>query len=252
MKLQFKIQPYQTDAVDAVVDVFAGQPRRTGISYRIDPGKVKPSAAPALFETSTTPDSGLRNAEIELLRDAAAREPPPGAEVAEPAAGIEGRRQQGRARRSEPRHRDGDRHRQDLRLHQDDHGAEQALRLVEVHHRRAVRGDPRGREEVVRRHGRALPAGLRHEAALVHLQLLAAARARAVQLRRRRPGHDHQHPGLQRDGQGQPAHLRRAGRLPVPQADRRDQREPADRHHRRAAEDRRLRSRWRRCRGSTP
>lgn len=66
MKLQFKIQPYQTDAVDSVVDVFAGQPRRTGISYRIDPGKVSPSAAPALFETSTTPDSGLRNAEIEL------------------------------------------------------------------------------------------------------------------------------------------------------------------------------------------
>ena len=66
MKLQFKIQPYQTDAVDSVVDVFAGQPRRTGISYRIDPGKAKPSSAPALFETSTTPDSGLRNAEIEL------------------------------------------------------------------------------------------------------------------------------------------------------------------------------------------
>jgi type III restriction enzyme len=66
MKLQFKIQPYQTEAVDSVVDVFAGQPRRTGVSYRIDPGKVKPSAARALFETSTTPDSGLRNAEIEL------------------------------------------------------------------------------------------------------------------------------------------------------------------------------------------
>jgi type III restriction enzyme len=66
MKLQFKIQPYQTDAVDAVVDVFAGQPRRTGITYRIDPGKVKPSAIPTLFENSTAPDSGLRNAEIEL------------------------------------------------------------------------------------------------------------------------------------------------------------------------------------------
>lgn len=66
MKLQFKIQPYQTAAVDSVVEVFAGQPRRTGVSYRIDPGKVKPSAAPALFETDTTPDSGLRNAEIEL------------------------------------------------------------------------------------------------------------------------------------------------------------------------------------------
>ena len=63
---------------------------------------------------------------------------------------------------------------------------------------------------------------LRHQAALLHLQLLAAARARALQLRRRRAGDDHQHPGVQRDGQGQPAHLRRAGRLPVPQADRRD------------------------------
>ncbi|YAL84520.1 type III restriction-modification system endonuclease [Dermacoccaceae bacterium W4C1] len=66
MKLQFKIQPYQTDAVDSVVDVFAGQPRRSGVSYRIDPGKVTPSEAPALFETSTTPDAGLRNAEFEL------------------------------------------------------------------------------------------------------------------------------------------------------------------------------------------
>ncbi|AWH95945.1 type III restriction-modification system endonuclease [Dietzia psychralcaliphila] len=66
MKLQFKVQQYQTDAVDAVVDMFAGQPRRSGFSYRIDPGKVKPNAAPALFETNTTPDSGLRNSEIEL------------------------------------------------------------------------------------------------------------------------------------------------------------------------------------------
>ncbi|MGY1840227.1 MULTISPECIES: type III restriction-modification system endonuclease [unclassified Modestobacter] len=66
MKLQFKIQPYQTEAVDSVVDVFAGQPRRAGISYRIDPGQVKSSTAPALFATNTTPDSGLRNAEIEL------------------------------------------------------------------------------------------------------------------------------------------------------------------------------------------
>ena len=138
MKLQFKVQPYQTEAVDAVVDVFAGQPTHDGVSYRIDPGKVKPSAAPALFETSTTPDSGLRNAEIELSAAQLLDEPPPGAEVAEPAAVAEARRQQGRARCAEPRHRDGDRHGQDLRLHQDDHGAEQALRLVEVHRRRAV------------------------------------------------------------------------------------------------------------------
>lgn len=66
MKLQFKVQQYQTDAVDAVVDVFAGQPKRDGISYRVDPGRVSPASAPTLFETSTTPDSGLRNAEIAL------------------------------------------------------------------------------------------------------------------------------------------------------------------------------------------
>ncbi|WP_125611416.1 type III restriction-modification system endonuclease [Specibacter cremeus] len=64
MKLQFKVQQYQTEAVDAVVEVFAGQPKRDGISYRIDPGAVTPSSAPALFET----DSGLANAPIELKR----------------------------------------------------------------------------------------------------------------------------------------------------------------------------------------
>lgn len=66
MKLQFKVQQYQTDAVDAVVDVFAGQPKRDGISYKIDPGRVSPVTAPTLFETSTAPDAGLRNAEIAL------------------------------------------------------------------------------------------------------------------------------------------------------------------------------------------
>jgi type III restriction enzyme len=58
MKLQFKIQQYQTEAVDAVVECFAGQPYADGVKYRIDPGH---SAAPLLVE-----DSGLRNAEIVL------------------------------------------------------------------------------------------------------------------------------------------------------------------------------------------
>ncbi|WMJ09846.1 type III restriction-modification system endonuclease [Nitrosomonas sp. sh817] len=39
MKLKFKIQPYQTNAVESVVDCFAGQPYSTGTTYRIDPGK---------------------------------------------------------------------------------------------------------------------------------------------------------------------------------------------------------------------
>lgn len=63
MKLQFKVQQYQTEAVDAIVDVFGGQPKQTGISYRIDPGKASHGAGAdqALFA-----DYGLRNAEIAL------------------------------------------------------------------------------------------------------------------------------------------------------------------------------------------
>ncbi|MFZ2510657.1 MAG: DEAD/DEAH box helicase family protein [Gordonia sp. (in: high G+C Gram-positive bacteria)] len=66
MKLQFKVQQYQTDAVDAVVATFAGQPKVDGISYRIDPGKLTPASAPALFDVNDRPDAGLRNAEIAL------------------------------------------------------------------------------------------------------------------------------------------------------------------------------------------
>lgn len=66
MKLQFKVQQYQTDAVDAVVDVFAGQPKHDGISYLIDPGRMQATTDPMLFDPSATPDSGLRNAEIAL------------------------------------------------------------------------------------------------------------------------------------------------------------------------------------------
>ncbi|HEY8961622.1 MAG TPA: DEAD/DEAH box helicase family protein, partial [Luteolibacter sp.] len=39
MKLQFKHQAYQADAVEAVVDCFAGQPKIEGARYRLDPGK---------------------------------------------------------------------------------------------------------------------------------------------------------------------------------------------------------------------
>ena len=38
MKFNFKIQQYQTDAVDAVVNVFAGQPYSSGVSYIRDTG----------------------------------------------------------------------------------------------------------------------------------------------------------------------------------------------------------------------
>ena len=42
MKLQFKIQQYQTDAVDAVVEGLRRTARNmNGVSYRIDPGRAK-------------------------------------------------------------------------------------------------------------------------------------------------------------------------------------------------------------------
>jgi restriction endonuclease len=40
MKIQFKHKPYQAEAVEAVVDCFAGQPKVEGIAYRLDPGRI--------------------------------------------------------------------------------------------------------------------------------------------------------------------------------------------------------------------
>ncbi len=62
MKLKFKKQAYQTAAVDAVVECFAGQPPMTGISYRIDPG-AGPTGPQREF-TEFDYASGFRNAEI--------------------------------------------------------------------------------------------------------------------------------------------------------------------------------------------
>jgi type III restriction enzyme len=39
MKLKFKKQGYQTNAVEAVADCFAGQPKLEGLNYRLDPGR---------------------------------------------------------------------------------------------------------------------------------------------------------------------------------------------------------------------
>src|SRR3546814_287910 len=58
MKLKFKVQPYQTLAVDAVVDCFAGQPFAIGPTYRIDPGKRNQAEA---FD-----DEGFRNTDFAL------------------------------------------------------------------------------------------------------------------------------------------------------------------------------------------
>lgn len=57
MKLKFKVQPYQTNAVNDVVDCFAGQPVTSGLTYRIDPGRKAQASA---FE------EGFKNADLAL------------------------------------------------------------------------------------------------------------------------------------------------------------------------------------------
>lgn len=62
MQLKFKIQSYQTDAVEAVVDCFAGQPKSTGIAYRIDPGRREKNKQTNI----DLDDTGFKNADIAL------------------------------------------------------------------------------------------------------------------------------------------------------------------------------------------
>lgn len=40
MKLKFKIQQYQSDAIESVVDVFKGQPNQANLEYKMDKGKL--------------------------------------------------------------------------------------------------------------------------------------------------------------------------------------------------------------------
>lgn len=56
MKFKFKIQPYQTEAVEAVISCFTGQINTSGIKYRIDPGKEN-----RLFDLM-----GFKNADVQF------------------------------------------------------------------------------------------------------------------------------------------------------------------------------------------
>lgn len=67
MKLKFKVQSYQTNAVNDVVDCFAGQPMSTGLSYRIDPGVIKKNQQirpEAEYEGFKNADLALTEAQI--------------------------------------------------------------------------------------------------------------------------------------------------------------------------------------------
>lgn len=64
MKIQFKHKPYQAEAVEAVVECFAGQPKMEGIAYRLDPGKLYDT--PARQDEMDFGSEAFRNAKIEL------------------------------------------------------------------------------------------------------------------------------------------------------------------------------------------
>lgn len=77
MKLKFKTQPYQTAAVQAVVDCFKGQtPQHGGVRYRLDPGVKK--AAPASPQSAldlegeavADQEAAFRNADVTLSESA--------------------------------------------------------------------------------------------------------------------------------------------------------------------------------------
>ena len=61
MKFKFKIQQYQTDAVEQTVNVFAGQPSKTNAQYRRDIGKIETGTI--VFEDDYM---GWRNNDVEL------------------------------------------------------------------------------------------------------------------------------------------------------------------------------------------
>lgn len=64
MKLKFKIQPYQTSAVEAVVDCFAGQVNTSGIAYRIDPGMDRNKFGQVQVRHDEM--QGFKNADVQL------------------------------------------------------------------------------------------------------------------------------------------------------------------------------------------
>ena len=65
MKFKFKIQQYQTDAVQNTVDVFLGQPNRANTLYRRDLGRGGVQRTME-YEKDKSDDDGYRNSDVEL------------------------------------------------------------------------------------------------------------------------------------------------------------------------------------------
>ena len=64
MKFKFKIQQYQTDAVERTVEVFAGQPTMDNLTYRRDLGKQVANRQTSIYDTDI--ETGYRNNEVQL------------------------------------------------------------------------------------------------------------------------------------------------------------------------------------------
>ena len=64
MKIRFKHQAYQQNAVDAVVECFTRQPRREGIEYRVDPGRKKMTKGQQALALDPEEEAGFRNHEL--------------------------------------------------------------------------------------------------------------------------------------------------------------------------------------------
>jgi type III restriction enzyme len=67
MKFNFKIQPFQTEAVESVIRVFYGQPKQERVSYRRDIGQKADPIGQLLIQFDD--ETGYCNAEVEMSDD---------------------------------------------------------------------------------------------------------------------------------------------------------------------------------------
>ena len=128
MKFSFKIQQYQTDAVEAVARIFQGQPYSAGVSYMRDIGTSQDAGAQLYLLPAENNDSGFKNEALQLTDEQILRN----IQALQNESNIHQSSQlvapMGRCS-LDIEMENG----QDLRLHQDPVRVEQALWLEQVH-----------------------------------------------------------------------------------------------------------------------
>ncbi len=68
MKIKFKKQAYQTDAVMSVVDCFKGQMKSGRIQYRVDPGKVEAKKGQQTTADYEEEAAGFKNSDFSITK----------------------------------------------------------------------------------------------------------------------------------------------------------------------------------------